>query len=133
MHATPAAQLATCGTVAEVQALFAAAIAAHGYTVSACGAFVPTETGPEAHFFFQDWPETWIALYQRQNFIEVDFSVAEARQRVAPFTWAEMRGFRVPTRAEAALWRTANQWGWSEGLVVPIHGPGGYMGLVTMV
>lgn len=132
MPDTLADQLAACGTFAEVSALFTAAIAPYGYTASACGAFVPTETGPEAHFFFQDWPETWIALYVKRNFHQVDFGVAEARRRVAPFTWTEALETRVLSRAEAELWETARQWGWTDGLSVPIHGPGGYLGLVTM-
>ncbi len=125
-------RLGDCTTVAEVQSLFVTAIAAYGYTVSACGAFIPTDKGPEPHFFFQNWPAAWIALYQQRNFHQVDFGVAEARRRIAPFTWEDVKGQRILSRAEEELWRTVNQWGWSDGLSVPIHGPGGYLGLVTM-
>jgi LuxR family quorum sensing-dependent transcriptional regulator len=125
-------RLRTCTDLPEAKALFAEAIAPFGYTASACGAFVPSESGPEPHFFFQDWPATWTALYQKRNFHQVDFGVAEARRRIAPFTWADVRGNRVMSAAEEDLWRTVTQWGWTDGFSVPIHGPGGYLGLVTM-
>ena len=125
-------RLDTLTTLPEVQAHFAAAIAGFGYTVSACGVFLPTAIGPETHFFFHDWPAAWIALYRKNNFHLVDFSVAEARLRLMPFSWEDVRQTRTLSKPEEELWRTANQWGWTDGLSVPIHGPGGYLGLVTM-
>lgn len=127
-----AGQLEGCDSFGAVRDVFRAAIAPHGFTASAAGAFIPTDTGPESHFFFQDWPEDWIRLYQERNFVAVDFGVAEARRRIAPFTWREARETRVLSQAEQDLWREANAWGWDDGLSVPVHGPGGYFGLVTM-
>lgn len=60
-----AGALAACATIDAVKALFKQRIAVHGYTASACGAFLPTDMGPETHFFFQDWPPDWIELYVR--------------------------------------------------------------------
>jgi len=124
--------LAACGTIEDVKTLFQRQIALHGYTASACGAFVPTDRGPEPHFFFQDWPPEWLALYQARNFVAVDYGVAEARRRIAPFTWLEAKAERTLSRPEQDLWDTVNAWGWTDGLSVPIHGPGGYFAIVTM-
>jgi LuxR family quorum sensing-dependent transcriptional regulator len=124
--------LAACNAIADVKTVFKAHIAPHGFTASACGAFVPTDSGPESHFFFQDWPPEWIALYQRRNFVAVDYVVAEARRRIAPFTWLEAKAQRRLSHAEQKLWDTAADWGWTDGLSVPIHGPGGYFALVAM-
>ncbi len=126
------AKLEACSTLQEVGAALVFEIARHGYTVSACGAFLPTDKGPETHFFFQNWPADWIGLYRERNFVAIDFSVAEARRRIAPFTWLEAKAERSLSRAEEELWDTANHWGWADGLSVPIHGPAGYFGLVTM-
>ncbi len=60
-----------------------------------------------------------------------DFSVAEARRRVAPFTWSAVAAERKLSRGEVEVWRTANAWGWTDGFTVPIHGPGGYLGIVA--
>ncbi|MCA3755843.1 MAG: autoinducer binding domain-containing protein [Alphaproteobacteria bacterium] len=121
-----------CRSLQEVQALFSTSIAPLGFTVSACGAFFPTSKGPAAQFFFQTWPQDWIKLYQERNFVAVDFGVAEARRRIAPFTWADALAERSLSRAEQDLWDTVREWGWHDGFSVPIHGPAGYFGLVTM-
>lgn len=127
-----AGALAACATIDAVKALFKQRIAVLGYTASACGAFLPTDMGPETHFFFQDWPPDWIELYVRRNFLAADYTVAEARRRIAPFTWLEAKAVRTLSRAEQDIWDTAGEWGWTDGLSVPIHGPGGYFGLVAM-
>ena len=126
------ADLQNCQTLEAVGDLFAQAIAPHGFTACACGAFMPAERGPETHFYFQKWPLEWIKLYQERNFVAADYSVAEARRRIAPFTWREAGSERVLSREEQALWATAQEWGWEDGISVPIHGPGGYFGLVAM-
>jgi LuxR family quorum sensing-dependent transcriptional regulator len=124
--------LAACMTIDAVKDCFKERIAVHGYTASACGAFLPTDKGPETHFFFQDWPPDWIELYVRRNFLAADYVVAEAKRRIAPFTWLEAKSERTLSRAEQDIWDTAAEWGWTDGFSVPIHGPGGYFGLVTM-
>ncbi|KAJ8139076.1 hypothetical protein OY671_007712, partial [Metschnikowia pulcherrima] len=71
-------------------------------------------------------------LYVRRNFLAADYTVAEARRRIAPFTWLEAKAVRTLSRAEQDIWDTAGEWGWTDGSSVPIHGPGGYFGLVAM-
>jgi LuxR family quorum sensing-dependent transcriptional regulator len=127
-----AAALEACATTDEIKGLFKQRIAVHGYTASACGAFLPTDNGPEAHFFFQDWPPDWIELYIKRNFVAADYVVAEARRRIAPFTFLEAKAERSLSRPELDIWDAVVNWGWTDGLSVPIHGPGGYFGLVTM-
>lgn len=132
MIADLAERLADCDNLGAVRTVFSAAIAPFGFTVSAAGAFIPAEKGTTACFFFRDWPEDWIKLYQDRNFVAVDFSVAEARRRIVPFFWSEARAERSLSRAEQDLWDEVNAWGWEDGFSVPIHGPGGYFGLVAM-
>ena len=127
-----ATTLAGCSTIQAVKDCFRERIATHGFNASACGAFLPTDHGPETHFFFQDWPPAWIELYARRNFVAADYGVAEARRRISPFTWLEAKAERTLSRAEQDIWDTACEWGWTDGFSVPIHGPGGYFGLVTM-
>lgn len=125
-------RLSACLSLDAVGAVFQDAVRAHGFGVCAGGAFVPTDTGPEPHFFFQSWPPDWLELYTSRNFVAVDFSVAEARRRLSPFTWVEARAERVLSRAEEELWDMARLWGWEGGFSVPIHGPAGYFALFTM-
>jgi DNA-binding CsgD family transcriptional regulator len=125
-------RLADCADVNEARDFFRQEIAAEGFNASACGAFTPTDTGPTPHFFFIDWPEAWLELYASRNFVADDFIVAEARRRIAPFTWLEAKSTRQLSAAEQAVWDVVVAWGWTDGFTVPIHGPGGYFGLVVM-
>jgi len=124
--------LQACATIEDVRSYFKGQISVYGYTASACGAFPPTDKGPEPHFFFLDWPADWLELYSQQNFVANDTVVAEARQRIAPFTWLESRARRVLSEAEREIWDAAARWGWTDGLSVPIHGPGGYFAAIVM-
>jgi LuxR family quorum sensing-dependent transcriptional regulator len=127
-----AAELDACRAIEEVSAFFSADIARHGFTVCAAGAMLPSSKGPEPHFFFQNWPAEWLELYRRRNFVAIDFSVAEGRRRMAPFTWLEAKADRTLSRAEQELWKEAVSFGWGGGFSVPLHGPGGYFAMVTM-
>ena len=116
---------------ADVQALYRAAIALFGFTEAACGYFDITRVGAATIFYFQDWPQRWIEIYVAENFLNHDFVVTEARQRLMPFTWTEVKAARPPTVGEARVWNAVLPFGWTDGFCVPIHGPGGYFGLVA--
>ena len=119
-------------SINEVRDVFRSELAGMGFTASACGAFMPAKNGPVPHFFYADWPESWWNLYRERNFVAYDYSIAEARQRITPFTWIESKNWRTLSQGERDLWETVNAWGWIDGYSVPIHGPAGYFGLVTM-
>lgn len=118
--------------MAELERRFAASIAAHGFNASACGAFVTTRLGPAPVFFFQNWPRDWLERYMAEGFVEHDFGVAEARTTLEPFTWSEAYGRRRLSAGERRVWQAVQDHGWVDGFSVPIHGPGGYFGLVAM-
>lgn len=124
--------LAACRSLDEVRLAFRAAIATEGFSASACGCFTPARGGPMPHFYFQDWPAEWLVLYQRENFVASDYGVAEARRRIAPFVWSEVKRERRLSPDEARVWQAALDFGWTDGFSVPVHGPGGYFGLITM-
>lgn len=131
-EAALAEAILACEDIATLARFFAREIARYGYDAGACGAFLPAENRPEPHFFFMNWPQDWQTLYQERNFVEHDFSVFEARRRIAPFTWLEIKASRVLSAPESALWETVVEWGWTDGFTVPIHGPGGYFAIVAM-
>ncbi|HRE60971.1 MAG TPA: LuxR family transcriptional regulator [Micropepsaceae bacterium] len=127
-----ASALEACSDLQAVAALFGETLQPLHFSASACGAFLPSGTGPVPHFYFQNWPKGWMELYQERNFVAVDYGVAEARRRIEPFTWNEAKAERKLSRAEIELWDVVNEWGWHDGYSVPIHGPGGYFAIVTM-
>lgn len=126
-------RVAACADMTALAAYFAEAIAVLGYTNSAISAVLPTDKGPEPHLFFTNTPDSWRRDYMDRNMASVDSIYSESRRRIAPFTWAELRA-DVPLPPEEQVLRDIVEgWGLKDGFVVPIHGPGGYLGIVSLV
>lgn len=125
--------IAACRELPALATLFARTIAEYGYTASACGAFRATAGGsPRLEYFFRNWPETWTALYAQRKFALHDFVIAELRRRPGPYTWLAAKEARRLSAKEKAFWEAAVGAGWTDGLSIPIHGPGGRLAFVTM-
>ncbi len=118
-------------TYGDVQERYRKSIRLVGYTEAACGYFDITKRGAETSFYFQDWPPEWIALYRAENFVINDFVVSESRQRLMPFQWSDILAARALTPGENRILTAAIPFGWTNGFCVPVHGPGGYFGLVA--
>jgi LuxR family transcriptional regulator, quorum-sensing system regulator BjaR1 len=124
--------LASCNATDEVGAASRHEIARHGYDTSACRAFVPSSKGTTAHCLFRNWSKDWTRLSDQKKFPASSVIVTEARKRMTPFTWLEAAAARTLTAAEQEVLDTAAEWGWLNGLVVPVHGPNGYFATVSM-
>ena len=86
----------------------------------------------EYRFYFNTWPADWLAFYnERQVFFE-DPIIMEAQRRMAPFMWHDLAVFRGQGERSEELLAVAYEYGWADGLVVPIHGPAGYQGVVSL-
>lgn len=123
---------ARCASGEDLQALiadFQHTIRTFGFAVSSCGAWVGLGSARTHRFFFLDWPPDWIALYESRRMFERDPIVSEARRRMAPFLWEDIS---QPSADEAEVLATARAHGWIDGFVVPIHGPAGYQGVVSL-
>jgi LuxR family quorum sensing-dependent transcriptional regulator len=121
-----------CTTVGEVRMAFRRAIEREGYTSSACRAHMPSQRPGQWHNFFRDWPEGWMKLSDNLNFAARSVILDEAQRRIFPFTWCDVRTSRVFSAAEEEVWKAAAEWGWANGFVVPVHGPGGYLACIGM-
>ena len=100
-----------------------------GFVASSCGAWVGLGNARTHRFFFLDWPPDWIALYQTRGLFARDPIVSEARRRMAPFLWSEMSRL---SEDETEVLAAARMHGWVDGFAVPIHGPAGYQGVVSL-
>lgn len=126
------ARVGDCTTFDELRHVFAAEVARHGYTASACRIMEPATLGPRAFFAFREWPEDWAALSDRRNFNAKSFVLAELHRRIAPFTWSDIVLSRRLDSREQETFDAARAWGWADGFVLPIHGPDGYAASVSM-
>jgi len=106
------------------------AVASTGLDTVQGGTFPTVGDASKAQFHFGNWPAAWMELYLTK-FIHVDPLPEEVRLRFAPFTWTEFLE-RQPLLPDAReVMETVKAWGWSEGFVVPIHGPGSFIGIVS--
>jgi LuxR family quorum sensing-dependent transcriptional regulator len=106
------------------------AVASTGFDTIQVGTFPTVGDAEDAQFHFGNWPAAWMELYL-SKFIHVDPLPEEVRLRFVPFTWTELLA-RQPLLPEAKeVMDTVKAWGWSEGFVVPIHGPGSFIGIVS--
>ncbi len=102
-----------------------------GFSCSAAGGWIGVGANRTHRFYFNTWPEDWLVLYNKQEIFKIDPIVAHARRSLKPFRWTELRkAIDDPHTARVA--QIADAYGWREVLGVPIHGPYGYQGLVSM-
>jgi LuxR family quorum sensing-dependent transcriptional regulator len=107
------------------------AVEATGLDTLQAGTFPSVGEADRAQFHFGNWPSAWMELYTTSGLMQHDPLPEEVRLRMQPFTWTEFRA-RQPLLPEArAVLDTANAWGWTEGFVIPVHGPGSFIGIVS--
>jgi LuxR family quorum sensing-dependent transcriptional regulator len=111
---------------------FRALIADYGFDASACGAWDGLGHQRVHRFFFNDWPASWLQLYTEKDFVSVDPFVEEARRAMAPFLWSEVEHKRPLTPRGREVYETGREYGWREVIGIPIHGPVGYQGMVSL-
>lgn len=119
--------------IEELIEQFKRVILGYGFDASACGAWHGVGEQRSTRFFFVDWPENVIQLYAEQNLERRDPLVFAARRRMTPFVWDEVYSDPHLPAESKALYQFAYDHGWVDGLCVPVHGPAGYQGLVSML
>lgn len=111
---------------------FISGIGDWGFDVAAAGVWLGSQTRRAPRFFFNTWPTDWLEIYERERCFEADFVVATAANQSAPFLFTE--ALQAFARADnyKAVWARGVAYGWVDGFGVPVHGPGGTVGLVSL-
>ena len=125
-------KVTSCRTLNGIRDVFRKEVAQHGYSSSACRAFMRTGNREKSQILFRDWPKGWAELSDRKDYAANSPIVATARNRTSAFTWLDTNSARLWTGAEQAVMDSAFAWGWRDGFVLPVHGPGGYFATVSM-
>src|SRR5664279_126743 len=120
-------------TSQEVGAAFASMIAPHGFLMVSCGGSRETPSGRVWDFFFNTWPTEWLLEYQKNDYVRHDMLPAMARLTVAPFTWRELLHGREQTQKQIEFHNRVRSLGVIDAYAVPIHYPGGDVGLRVSV
>jgi LuxR family quorum sensing-dependent transcriptional regulator len=120
-------------TSQEVGAAFASMIAPYGFTMASCGGSRETPSGRVWDFFFNTWPAELLLGYQKSDYVRHDPMPSMARLTAEPFTWLELLASRKQTQKQIEFNDWARSMGVVDGYAVPIHDPGGDVGLCVSV
>jgi len=126
-----AEHIQACPTVDSVGVAFAAAILLEGYSSSACRA-VSRSVSIQSRPMFRNWSVDWLAVTKEYSIDSKSPVLREAPHRQEPFAWRDLSERPNLSHDDRLTWRIAATWGWTDGFVVPIHGPGGYFATVSM-
>lgn len=122
------ARLAATASLMDLGTLYGQAIRGYGLQMyifgHLCGGSEPRT------IYLSNWPRAWMELYAANGFAAEDAVVIEPQLSEATFTWTEMRARR--SDVSKRMLEAAASFGWHDGLVVPVHGPDGSRGVVSM-
>jgi LuxR family quorum sensing-dependent transcriptional regulator len=127
--------LSRCGAGRSIDSIvddFQATVRQFGFDVSACGAWTGVGQQVMNRFYFVDWPAPFLDRYMARDLMARDPVVLSAKRRIAPFLWGELRPQWERTPQVAETLALADEYGFIDGYAVPIHGPAGYQGLVSL-
>ena len=83
----------------------------------------------EEHVFSRISPPGWESFYAERRFQDVNYLPREVRRRAEPFKWWEIS---LVYAKERALAQALIDKGFGDGIATPCHGPGGYVGVVSL-
>jgi len=102
-----------------------------GYSTFALGELPHVGSDVMPAFFVSTWPSHWVEIYVGENLGPDDPTVEFCRTHQLPETFSGLRR-RAAFGGSRRVFDVAAAHGWPEGLAIPIHGPNGYRGMVTV-
>ncbi len=114
-----------------VLARFRANTELFGYSTVVVGA-LPSASNKLPRFFLSTWSESFVDEYIGEGMVTGDPSVEVARDRALPALWSDLRGEWRAAGRSLRHFDLIRVHGFPEGMAIPIHGPRGYRGVVTL-
>jgi LuxR family quorum sensing-dependent transcriptional regulator len=112
----------------KVIAEFSRSIERYGFTALATGELPRPSAKGLRPFFVSTWKPALAEAYVGEGFFHHDPSIETARHAVLPVLWSELEArWRTAARGLGVFQFTAAH-GFTEGFVIPIHGPDNYGG-----
>jgi LuxR family transcriptional regulator, quorum-sensing system regulator BjaR1 len=119
-------------TAEAVIAAFQIEAGRFGYSTFALGELPRLGSQVIPAFFVSTWPAHWLDVYAGENLGPDDPTVAFARTGMIPDTFSGLRRRVAASGKSPRVLDIAAAHGWPEGLAIPVHGPNGYCGVVTV-
>lgn len=122
--------LISASTEAEALQQLSNVASQYGYD-SILLAAVPTPGQPlETAYLRSTYDTAWRETYDKRGFGAIDPTVSHCFSHSAPMVWSP-DSFK--TQDERALYEEASGYGLKAGVTLPFHGPGGEVGMLTLV
>jgi len=86
-------------------------------------------TGDPEYVYSRISPPGWESIYDEKRLRGANFLPREIRKRATPFRWSEIV-FLTP--AEREINEIVRDFNINDGIAVPVHGPGGYVGVTSV-
>lgn len=83
-------------------------------------------------FFISTWSEDLIQTYEAEGLMRDDPSVEAAHAHTLPVLWSDIHARRRSEGRSLKAFDLAVAFGFPQGLVIPVHGSGRTLGLVTI-
>jgi len=93
---------------------------------------LPLPDGSLPEFFLSTWSPQFVEEYLGEGLALTDPSVDAVRNSMHPVLWSELRARYQAERRPARHFDMTQRYGFPEGLAIPVHGPNGYRGIVTV-
>lgn len=122
-------QIKQIAALDALDVLFAREMRAYGFTHYASG--VLSSRVSNRQFLLLRWPSAWLERYAAEGFAQDDIVLVLAQREPRTFTWHEVQAEHPG--ASARIFAAAATFGWIDGLVIPVHGPGPTRGIVSLV
>jgi DNA-binding CsgD family transcriptional regulator len=121
-----------CKKMSRLAAATTNAIAQLGLTAAASGMVSGPKAASGNPFHFSNWPENWVSLYIKEDFLLADPIPRWARNSGQAVTWTQLIK-QLPARDPGIrVVKTAGEYGYTEGMVVPMRGRDNSVGLISM-
>jgi hypothetical protein len=98
---------------------FVSTIASFGFECCAGGAWAGSGAARIHRFYFNTWPQDWLAEYEANDYIADDPMLIETRRRMTPFVFSRVGDSRSFTIEGAKVLAAARAYGWMEVMAVP--------------
>lgn len=121
----------TCDDAAELTAAFRGLLSGYGLNGFACGE-VDLGDWRRTVFIAVEWPGDWLSFYAEEGLAKFDPVVSTLLRCRSPFTWADVQAESMRTRAAWRAFEAARDFGWREGLVIPLPRGGTRRGLISL-
>jgi DNA-binding CsgD family transcriptional regulator len=122
--------LTNCTSMDDVGEVFRRGVLEQGYTASLCPVVTSSTGDPQVRWMFRNLPRAWAAFSDQQKVGVRSPALIAARRSLSSFTFVEV--FDRLGSDQREIWHAVRAWGWQNGFVVPVHGPGGYFSYVSI-